>query len=158
MFGPHPMGGQACRELSRRRKQTLPALKGHVSSSSALQPGMCPETSDWPALTVTGAAPQHLSLPLPPAHTSPGTLFLENLMHTRGEDFGKVWKKWGNASAVLPDDPGDRAEGPGEGFMVLVGCGGRWVPEMYLLSRLSKLLEPASSNWREKQKRQICFD
>lgn len=53
-----------------------------------------------------------------------------------------------------PDDPGDRAEGPGEGFMVLVGCGGRWLPEMYLLSRLSKLLEPASSNWR---KRQINF-
>lgn len=26
---------------------------------------------------------------------------------------------------TLPDDPGDRAEGPGEGFMVLVGCGGR---------------------------------
>lgn len=46
----------------------------------------------------------------------------------------------------LPDDPGDRAEGPGEGFMVLVGCGGRWLPEMYLLSRLSKLLEPASSS------------
>lgn len=46
-----------------------------------------------------------------------------------------------------PDDPGDRAEGPGEGFMVLVGCGGRWLPVMYLLSRLSKLLEPASSSW-----------
>lgn len=24
-----------------------------------------------------------------------------------------------------PEDPGDNAEGPGEGFMVLVGCGGR---------------------------------
>lgn len=31
--------------------------------------------------------------------------------------------------------------------MVLVGCGGRWLPVMYLLSRLSKLLEPASSSW-----------
>lgn len=102
--------------------------KLQISSSV---PGSC-FTFTWSALklmpVLSAVLPEEPQLPLLPV--------LEVLGGLTG-----VWE------LDKPDDPGDRAEGPGEGFMVLVGCGGRWLPVMYLLSRLSKLLEPASSSW-----------
>lgn len=56
-----------------------------------------------------------------------------------------------------PADPGDRAEGPGDGIILVGGAGGSWLAKMYLLRRLSRLLEPASSSCRKNKTFIISF-
>lgn len=53
-------------------------------------------------------------------------------------------------SMWVPDDPGERVDSPGEGFMSVEPSWCCWLAEMQRERRYPRLLEPASSSWQQK--------